>query len=173
MLFCFLRKLNIIFFLYRNITNLTNFFLLDFISKYYDEYPDEEKERNLLAFKKAISNKQYGAMYNAYNIELLSNDRAKSLEAIALAEAEVNNRTTPQTYDLLAWSYYKHGDAKKALELIEKYVINKTSEPAVLYHIAEIYKANGKQTEVEALKKELLEATYELGPLMEESIKKI
>jgi len=147
------------------------FLLKSEIAEYMDN--DEEKERNLLAFKKAISNKQYGDMYNVYNIELLSNDRAKSLEAIALAEAEVNNRTTPQTYDLLAWSYYKHGDVKKALELIEKYVINKTSEPAVLYHIAEIYKANGKQTELEALKKELLEATYELGPLMEESIKKI
>lgn len=132
-----------------------------------------EKESNLVAFKNAIANAKYGAMYNAYKIELLNEELKASSEVIALAQEELFNRATPQTYDLLAWSYFKQGDARKSLEIMEKHVINKTFEPVAMYHLAEIYKANGNSKEAQKLKLELLEAAFELGPVLEQTIEKI
>ncbi len=40
-------------------------------------------------------------------------------------------------------------------------------------HTAMIYKANGMNDEAEELKKELLEAEYELGPVVIVEVKKI
>lgn len=131
------------------------------------------KEASLVAFDNAISNQKYGAMYNAYKIELLSEEKTSTKEAVELAKLEIENRATPQAYDLLAWSYLNNGNAEKALKIMQDHVIDKTFEPTALYHIAEVYKANGKEKEAQVLKKELLEATFELGPVAEQRIKKI
>ena len=62
---------------------------------------------------------------------------------------------------------------QEALDVMEKHVVNKTFEPEALYHLAQIYKANNKLDEAKTLKKELLESTFELGPLMAEKIREI
>ena len=87
-------------------------------------------------------------------------------EAIAIATIEVENRPTPQSYDLLAWTYYKNGNNKEALKIAENYVAGKTFEPEVLFHLAYIYKANDKFKEVKNLKEELQESIFELGPVI-------
>ena len=102
-------------------------------------------------------------MYNVYSSKILAD--TKNEKAIALAKIEVDNRPTPLSYDLLAWSYYNNGNVKKALKIAEQYVLGYTFEPEAQYHIAAIYKANGKLKEVAELKKELQESSYELGPL--------
>ncbi len=56
---------------------------------------------------------------------------------------------------------------------MEQHIINKTYEPATLYHVAEIYKAAGKTEDVKPLKKELLASLYELGPTMEDKIQNL
>ena len=127
----------------------------------------------LAMYKTAVKNELYGAMYNAYNVVLYA-DTAENLdEALEIAKTEINNRPTPLSYDLLAWVYYKMGQEKEALQVMEHYVSGKTSEPKVLYHLAEVYKANGKIKQADNLKKELLESTFELGPLAEQKINKI
>ena len=71
---------------------------------------------------------------------------------------------------MLAWSYYKLGDEKKALEIAEKYVVGKSFEPKLNYHLATIYKANNKTVEIAPIKEELLNSIYELGPNMEQKV---
>jgi Tfp pilus assembly protein PilF len=134
---------------------------------------DTMKEKHLNTFRNKVSNEKYGDMYNAYLIDLSIENYTSTKDAIVLAKKEVRNRATPQTYDLLAWSYLKNGYAKKALEIMQKHVINKTFEPVALYHIAEVYKANRKEEAAQKLKLELLEAVFELGPIAEQIIKKI
>ena len=90
-----------------------------------------------------------------------------------ISQKEIENRPTPQSYDLLAYTYQQKGDYKKALAIAEKHVANKTHEPVAQYHLAEIYKANGLYDRVVPIKKELLEASYELGPITTRAIKNL
>ncbi|MDN3493012.1 tetratricopeptide repeat protein [Winogradskyella bathintestinalis] len=124
-------------------------------------------------YQMALNNKHYGEMYNAYDVALYADEFSQPDMALEIAKTEVENRPTPQSYDMLAWSYFKQGNVKKANEIIEEYVDGKTFEPAVLYHVAEIYKAAGKTDKVTPIKKELIASLYELGPLMKSKIKQL
>ncbi|MFK5983240.1 MAG: hypothetical protein QM499_10020 [Flavobacteriaceae bacterium] len=115
-------------------------------------------------FIKSASNEDYGIMYTSYLIELYSETNPKL--ALELAIQEVNNRATPETYSLLAYSQLINGDKSKALLTIEKYVIGKTFEPKSLYYSAIIYKENKNYKKEKELNDELLKAAFELGPLI-------
>ena len=131
---------------------------------------NEEKDNNLMLFTLATENEHYGAMYNKYNVLLLAEHPEQIQKAYELALEEVKSRPTAQSYDLLAWTLYKKGDYKTALKMAEMYVVNKTFEPEALFHLAKIYRANNLNEKAAEFRKELLESTYELGPLMEQEI---
>ncbi len=120
-------------------------------------------------YKVVASNKNYGDMYNAYNVDFLLSMEVEQ-KAFELAQEEVLNRPTPESYGLFAYSLLQLGEKQKAMQVIEEHVVNATYEPAILQQAAEIYKANGKKDRVSELKKELLAATYELGPIKEAQI---
>ncbi len=128
---------------------------------------------NLDKYYLAVQNPAYGDMYNVYNASLYLENTGQYEKAFMIAEKEVQNRPTPHSYDLLAYSYLKIGEKDKALEVVEKHIDGKTFEPNILYHTAEIYKANGKMSKVNELKKELAGAAYELGPDMANKISKL
>ncbi|GAA4299248.1 hypothetical protein GCM10023163_20690 [Aestuariibaculum suncheonense] len=130
-------------------------------------------QKALESYKFAVNNPLYGDMYNTYNVLLYAENSEKLEEALKLAEIEVNNRPTPQSYSLLAWTYFKQGFKRKALKIMKDHVANQTYEPQTLLHLAEVYKANNKLKEAKILKKELLESIFELGPLTEQEIKNI
>ncbi|WP_230401563.1 tetratricopeptide repeat protein [Hanstruepera ponticola] len=134
---------------------------------------EEDQIENVKTYEQLVSNELYGDMYNAYNIELYVNEKETVNMAIELAQKEVQNRPTAQSYDLLAWSYYKKGNVKKALSIMEDYVVGYTFEPLAMYHLAIIYKANGMDEKAKELKAELEASLYELGPVMEQDIKRI
>ena len=115
----------------------------------------------------------YGAMYNKYNTLIYADNQSTASKALEIAKIEINHRPTPDSYDLLAWSYYNLGDTKKALAIEQKYVAGKSFEPKLNYHLAMIYKANNLNLEVAPLKKELLKSTFELGPNLEKKINKL
>lgn len=135
------------------------------------ESDEAEAKKQLAAFFSAIENGDYGAMYNTYLIEALAEEEPQ--KALELAETEVDNRATPETYQLLAYAHLMAGNKKRALEIIEGRVRDKTFEPMAQYHEAMIYKANGMNKEVERLKKELLNASFELGPVLTDKIKSL
>ncbi|MEJ1223680.1 hypothetical protein [Sediminicola sp. 1XM1-17] len=128
---------------------------------------------NLDKYYKALQNPSYGDMYNANNASLYLEETGQYEKALKIAEKEVENRPTPNSYDLLAYSYLKIGKKDKALEVVENHIAGKTFEPNILYHSAEIYKANGKLSKVKELKEELTGAAYELGPDMANKIAKL
>ncbi|MBJ6368571.1 tetratricopeptide repeat protein [Snuella sedimenti] len=129
--------------------------------------------KQLELYHQAVSNTVYGAMYNKHNVLLFAENPNKLNTALTLAQEEVIERPTPESYDLLAWTYYKKGYVYMALEIIEKHVVEKTFEPETLYHIAEIYKAADKTKQLRIIKHELLSSSYELGPLIAQKIDKL
>ena len=120
--------------------------------------------KNMDHFLQKASNKDYGAMYRPHLIRLHLETTGKFHKAIAMALKEVNNRPTPESYALLAYSHFKNGDTELALDLVKKHIYGQTFEPNILLQVAEIFKASGAEKEVQLLKEELSGATYELGP---------
>ncbi|MFH6942635.1 hypothetical protein [Flavobacterium sp. FlaQc-50] len=129
-----------------------------------------EENKNTKAYLTMLQTHDYGAMYNKYNVLLFADKKETASKALEIAKIEVNHRPTPDSYDLLAWSYYNTGDAKKALEIAQNHVVGKSFEPRVQYHLATIYKANNFAQKIKPIKEELLKSTYELGPNMESKI---
>ena len=132
-----------------------------------------EKEQNIQAFMKAIQNEKYGVMYTSYAVSVLSEELNNTQKALEIAQQEIKLRPTPQTYDLLAWTYHLQGDSAKALEIMKTHVLDKTFEPVALYHVAEILKANGNTETVSEIKAELLESSFEVGPVMTQKIERL
>lgn len=135
------------------------------------DYMDDEKEKrnNLQQYFNRVQNPSYGDMYNTYTISFhWENNSLK--QAFKLAQREIANRPTPESYDLLAYSYHRIGKLDKALAIVDRHIEGKTYEPGILLHMAEIYKGAGNMDEVKRLKKELADAIYELGPSSEQLI---
>lgn len=137
------------------------------------EYEGDEEEAyaRISDFLNAVNAGDYGAMYNNYLIEIQA--ERDPPEAVRLAELEVTNRATPETFHLLAYANLKNGKKARALEIINEQVAGKTFEPMSLYYTALVYEANGKTKEVARIKKELLDATFELGPVLAAKVEKL
>lgn len=135
-----------------------------------NEKDDAKAEAYTTSFINAATNEAYGKMYNAYLIEVLAEKDPN--RAMAIAEVEVTERATPETYSLLAYTRLMKGEKKQALEIIESRVKDKTSEPMATYYMALVYQANGMKKELQELKKELQEAAFELGPVLSKKIDK-
>ena len=133
---------------------------------------EDRKQRELDVYWDAVQNPSYGDMYNAYNIIFLAEEKEDYEAALTLAKKEINNRATPETYQLLAYAHLLAGHKEESLSIIEKHVEGKTFEPDALFHSALIYKANGMMDKVNEIKnEELLGTAYEMGPVTYERIK--
>lgn len=134
---------------------------------------DNLRQTQIQRYKGAANNAMYGAMYNKHNVLIYAKNPKETAKALVLANTEINNRPTPQSYNLLAWTYYNQGDVEAALKVMENHVVGKTFEPEALFHLAHIYKATGKLDEVNKLKEELLESAFELGPVATQKVQKL
>lgn len=133
----------------------------------------EEKEKNIQLFLKNSRKEFYGKMYNQHYAKLCLEELNDFTKAAPVIQEEIENRPTPESYDLLAWAAFKKGNTSESLAIAQEYVIGKSSEPEVLYHLAEIFKANNLEEAKNVLKKELLDSAYELGPVFLAKIQKI
>ena len=129
------------------------------------------KDNYINKFLSTVENPAYGNMYNKYLITIYTTDKNDLNKALAIAEKEVNSRPTPETFDWLAWVYYKKGDIAKAYELINKNVIGKTFEPNSLLRTAYILRSHGDRQMSDKIFEECLTSSFELGPTTTAEIK--
>lgn len=134
---------------------------------------DVKSLTNLEEYFKQVSNPDYGDMYGAHNVSLYLNETGEFNKALRLAKKEVENRPTPESYALLAYTLFKLGRVHKAVDIVQNKIEGKTFEPQLLLYAAEVYKAAGKLDKVAMLKSELVGAEYELGPSAANDIKNL
>lgn len=139
------------------------------MSEFSDNFT--KKKLALNEYFYTLDKNYYGDMYNKYNVLLYAETPGKELKALKIAKREIDNRPTPESYDLLAWTYYNMGEFKKAYEIATEYTINKTHEPLVLYHNELILKANNKLTSENSNISDLVTSIFELGPNIEKKLK--
>jgi tetratricopeptide (TPR) repeat protein len=133
----------------------------------------QEEKNQINKYFSTLKTKNFGVMYNKYNVLLYTENKVNMSKALVIAEQEIKNRPTPESYDLLAWTYFNLGNKEIALDICTKFIANKTHEPAINYHLAEIYKANNLVEKVKPIKKDLQESLFELGPNMQDQIEKL
>lgn len=131
-----------------------------------------QKRNHLEKFKSQVSGAGYQAMYNRY-LALIEAEEFDSQMAVSIAEREIAVRPTPESYDLLAWAYYKQDDFKEALRIADSKVKDQTFEPDALYHIGMIHLANGNEREAREFLNQALESEFELGPSISRRIKTV
>ncbi|MFV5699293.1 tetratricopeptide repeat protein [Flavobacterium sp. ZT3R17] len=152
--------------------NTPDFYLLKSqIAQFEGNKKAEISNRN--AYFSMLQKNNYGAMYNKYNVLIYADDKQTASKALEIAKIEIDHRPTPDSYDLLAWSYLNLGENKKALEIAQKHVVGQSFEPKVQYHLAMIYKSNKEADKVLSIKKELLSSVYELGPNLEKKVNQL
>ncbi len=123
-----------------------------------------EKANQLKKFRSLASVPAYRPMYMKYLALLEAEEFNNASAAVSMAVEEINNRSTPQSFDLLAWGYYHQNKFKEAFEVATKHVENQTFEPEAFYHLGMIYHANGNHEKGDQYLKEALKCRFELGP---------
>lgn len=121
----------------------------------------------------AVANTDYGRMYHIPTALLLAEEAYAFKDAIALAEEEVQQRPTPETYSVLAYILDLAGSHESALNLAQKHIRDKTYEPEANLRLASIYRSNKKYDELKDLEADLKESTYELGPITTQKIEEL
>ncbi len=135
------------------------------------EKNNSAKNKYLASFIDKASNPAYGDMYNKYLFTIMSDELNDRSAAMTIAQKEVNNRPTPQSYELFAWSLYKNGQLDEAVKIAESRIINKTFEPDALYHIGLLLKKSGRPKLAKQYLTDALESSFELGPVTANEIK--
>lgn len=129
------------------------------------------KNNYITSFINEVSKPAYGDMYNKYLFAMLTDEQQNYTAAMHIAETEVNNRPTPQSYDLLAWAIFKKGNAAEAAQIARAQVIKRTFEPTALFHTGVVLKYSGNKNLAKEYLTIALESSFELGPLVTNEIK--
>ena len=107
----------------------------------------------------------YGTMHNKYLIQLFTEDEDMLPAALKIAQQELKDRETPETWSWLAWVYYHMGDYEKAGNIYSNYVLGKTFEPEALVYGVFILDKMNRENEAQDLYNECMESAFELGPV--------
>jgi tetratricopeptide (TPR) repeat protein len=126
---------------------------------------DRSAAENLQSrFITTVSDSRYGDMYNKYIFYLMIDENKDFAKALQIAQREVNNRPTSQSYDLLAWAYYNMGRKEEAFKIAKSFVENRNYEPDALYHLGVIYAHTGDKKKAKHFMREAESSAFELGP---------
>ena len=125
---------------------------------------ENEKFAQLKMFKSMVSQTSYKNMYHKYLATIEAEDFNNADATVEIAKAEIANRPTPQSFDLLAWGLYHQGNYSQALEIAKRNVEGQTFEPDSYYHLGMIYFTNGDQLKSKQNLVEALKSEFELGP---------
>jgi tetratricopeptide (TPR) repeat protein len=143
--------------------------MLSQISAYENDTAAEMMHTN--NFIAEVQRPEYGDMYNKYLFYLYSDKLNNPDMAMKIAQTEVNNRPTGESYNFLCWAYYKKGDMARALQTAKQYVESKCFEPDAVYHLGVLYKAAGNAAKANQYLTHASESGFELGPWYAEQIR--
>lgn len=127
--------------------------------------------KNLKRFIDMTSLPTYQTMYNKYLAKVEADVLNRPEVSLQIAEQEIVNRPTPQSYDLLAWAYYNRNNVAKAYNIATSKVQDQTFEPDALYHLGMIHLANSNTATGRKYLEQALTSEFELGPAVSEKIR--
>jgi tetratricopeptide (TPR) repeat protein len=131
-----------------------------------------EQQKQLGLFIRLTDTDGYRTMYAKYLAHIYTSELGLPEKGLTIAEQEIKNRPTPQSYDLKAWALLQLGRKKEALSIIQQYVEGETFEPEAAYHMGMVYLLNDNAELAEKHLETAHESSFELGPVLSNRIKK-
>jgi tetratricopeptide (TPR) repeat protein len=131
------------------------------------------KEKYINSFLGKTTGTEYGGMYNKYLFALYADELGDAKKAMNIAEAEINNRPTPEAYSWLSWAKYKSGDIDQAYQIQRLWVEGKCFEPDAVWRMAVICKEKGEAKKARQYMNEVKSSLFELGPSFEKKLNNI
>jgi tetratricopeptide (TPR) repeat protein len=119
-----------------------------------------------MEFVQQASQPPYGNMYNKYLVELYTGILNDPVSALRIAQKEIKNRATSQTYAWLAWSLFENGREEEAYSIYKNYVSGKSLEALELYWMGKMMKGLGKGYNAKQFFKAAEKNKYDLSPKM-------
>lgn len=145
---------------------------IDLLAYEIAAYEGKHVNEKLKKYWSKVKNDPYGEMYNKYNFEILM-DLQSFEEAHQIALREVSNRATAQSYSMLALTTACVANPSDGMQILKEHNVLDCFEPDVLLRVAKVYKINQRKDALEILKHELLQASFELGPVKTKQILKL
>ncbi len=139
-------------------------------------YVAEQRNDNSLHFKLATefeekaANYKYGNMYNKYLIDLYTGILNEPIKAVTIAERELINRSTPQTYAWYVWSLYSNNEKDKAYQYFKSYVSSQPLEGPELYYMGKMMEGLGKGFNAKQFLKAAWKNRYDLSPAKQKEL---
>jgi hypothetical protein len=122
------------------------------------------------AFVEKATGPVYGGMYNKYLVELYTGILNSPEKALLIAEKEIANRGTPQTYAWLVWVLHKAKQDNKAWELYKALVSGKPLEALELYWMGKMMKDLNKNYNAGEFFKAADKNRFDLSPLKQKDL---
>ena len=121
-------------------------------------------------FVKAATDTVYGQMYNKYVIEIYTGILNQPAKAEYLAQNELHNRSTPQTYAWYAYTLFVNGKKDEAYKVFEQHVSGEPLEGLELYYMGKMMKGLGKGYNAQEFFKAAGKNLYDLSPDMQKDV---
>ena len=115
----------------------------------------------------------YGLMYSKYLIDLYTGILNTPEKAVALAEQEIINRPTPQTYTWYVWALYSNNEKEKAYTIFRNTVSGKPLEGPELYYMGKMMEGLNKGYNAKQFFKAAYKNRYDLSPAKQKDLEKI
>lgn len=131
-----------------------------------------ESKKYAEAFVNAVSDPVYGNMYNKYLIQVYTSILNEPLKALTIAQKEISNRATSQTYTWLAWTLYCCGRKEEAYRVYQNYVSGKALEALELYWMGKMMQGVGKGYNAKQFFKAAEKNKYDLSPVMRKDLER-
>jgi Tfp pilus assembly protein PilF len=106
----------------------------------------------------------YGGMYRKYLIELYTGILHQPVKALELAEKEINNRPTPQTFAWYCWSLVCNHKTEQAYQIYKRYISGKPLEGLELYYMGKLMLRLNKGYNAQQFFEAAHKNRYDLGP---------
>ena len=124
------------------------------------------------AFEQIATDTLYGNMYNKYLVQLYTGILNNPAKAEAIAEKELLNRRTPQTYAWYVWALLNNNKKEEAYTAYEKYVSGKPLEGLELYWMGKLMQSLDKGYNAKQFFNAAEKNLFDLNPTVQRDLKK-
>jgi len=131
---------------------------------------EQKKWANKFALK--TDQPVYGLMYSKYLIDLYTGILNVPQKALALAEKEIINRPTPQTYAWYVWTLYCNNEKEKAYRIYKNAVSGKPLEGPELYYMGKMMQGLNKVYNSQQFFKAAHKNRYDLSPAKQKDLER-
>ena len=123
-------------------------------------------------FAAIVTTAAYGNMYNKYLLELYTGILNEPAKAVMIAEKELLNRTTPQTYAWYVWALYSNNKTAEAEKIYQQHVSGRPLEGLELYWMGKYMQEQNKGYNAQQFFKAADKNRYDLSPAMVKDLEK-